>query len=136
MPTLAATSQRHHGPAGEQLLARLRANTATAGAPEMSAVPRIQKRGEAAARALASERTGALEHRGLQVCVIEVFIRNLLSATFHLSPTRLQVRERAIKEYIAKDCTVTEIARRAGITGAHSLSSALPRSHLPYSLLL
>ena len=49
MPTLAATSQRHHGPAGEQLLARLRANTATAGAPEMSAVPRIQKRGEAAA---------------------------------------------------------------------------------------
>ena len=25
MPTLAATSQRHHGPAGEQLLARLRA---------------------------------------------------------------------------------------------------------------
>ena len=60
MPTLAATSQRHHGPAGEQLLARLRANTATAGAPEMSAVPRIQKRGEAAARALASERTGAL----------------------------------------------------------------------------
>ena len=79
----------------------------------MSAVPRIQKRGEAAARALASERTGALEHQGLQVCVIEVFIRNLLSATFHLSPTRLQVRERAIKEYIAKDCTVTEIARRA-----------------------
>ena len=64
-----ATSQRHHGPAGEQLLARLRANTATAGAPEMSAVPRIQKRGEAAARALASERTEALEHRGLQVCV-------------------------------------------------------------------
>ena len=110
MPTLAATSQRHHGPAGEQLLARLRANTATAGAPEMSAVPRIQKRGEAAARALASERTGALEHRGLQVCVC---IRNLLSATFHLSPTRLQVRERAIKEYIANDCTVTEIARRA-----------------------
>ena len=50
MPTLAATSQRHHGPAGEQLLARLRANTATAGALEMSAVPRIQKRGEAAAR--------------------------------------------------------------------------------------
>ena len=122
MPTLAATSQRHHGPAGEQLLARLRANTATAGAPEMSAVPRIQKRGEAAARALASERTG--EHRGLQVCVIEVFIRNLLSATFHLSPTRLQVRERAIKEYIANDCTVTEIARRAGVTGAHSFATS------------
>ena len=42
MPTLAATSQRHHGPAGEQLLARLRANTATAGAPEMSAARRLK----------------------------------------------------------------------------------------------
>ena len=52
----------------------------------MSAVPRIQKRGEAAARALASERTGALEHQGLQVCVIEVFIRNLLSAILSPKP--------------------------------------------------
>ena len=61
-----------------------------------SAVPLIQKRGEAAARAMASERTG--DHRGLQV------------------------RERAIKEYMAKTCTVDEIARRAGVTGTHSLS--------------